>query len=110
MPATFAPPVQLLSPHLGVSSDGFLALNAGVGADLIEALDAAVASLFLHVLLPLQVFTAVVAVKAVQHGAHGVTARPCKREEGEGAALSPWQLLQLLGAVQIGRVRTMAQH
>lgn len=59
-------PVTVLEMQLlGVSSNGFLALNAGVGTDLLKALDAAVTTLFLHILLPLQRVTAVVAVKAL---------------------------------------------
>lgn len=69
--------------HLGVSTDGFLALDAGVGTDLVEALDAAVPALLLHVLLPLQRVAAVEAVEALRHGAHGVTARPCRRNQHE---------------------------
>lgn len=71
-------PVTVLEMQLlGVGTDGFLALNAGVGTDLVKALDTAVAALLLHVLLPLQRVTAVVAVKTLRHGAHSVTARPC---------------------------------
>lgn len=98
------------STDLGVSPDGFLALGAGVGAELLEALDAAVPPLLLHVLLAVQRVPAVVAVEALRHGAHGVAAaRPCKSTAGEGAALRPWELLQLPGAVRISR-RNVAQE
>lgn len=71
-------PVTVLEMQLlGVGTDGFLALNAGVGTDLVKALDTAVAALLLHVLLPVQRVTAVIAVKALRHGAHSVTAGPC---------------------------------
>lgn len=70
-------PVTVLEMQLlGVSANGFLALDAGVGTDLLKALDAAVAALLLHVLLALQRVAAVVAVKALRHGAHAVTAGP----------------------------------
>lgn len=59
-------PVAVLEMQLlGVGPDGFLALSAGVGAELLEALDAAVPPLLLHVLLALQRVPAVVAVKAL---------------------------------------------
>lgn len=86
-------PTEVLSTDLGVGPDGFLALHAGVGAELLEALDAAVPPLLLHILLALQGVTAVVAVKALRHRAHGVAARPsCKSTVGEGTALRPWKL------------------
>lgn len=77
----------MLSTDLGVGPDGFLALGAGVGTELLEALDAAVPPLLLHVLLALQRVAAVVAVEALRHGAHGVAAGPCKSTEAEGSAL-----------------------
>lgn len=89
IPVSCSSPVPALSTHLGVSADGFLALDAGVGADLVEALDAAVAPLLLHVLLALQRVAAVEAVEALRHGAHGVTARPCERNQRELTALNP---------------------
>lgn len=59
-------PVAVLEMQLlGVGPDGFLALGAGVGAELLEALDAAVPPLLLHILLALQRVPAVVAVKAL---------------------------------------------
>lgn len=77
----------MLSTDLGVGPDGFLALGAGVGTELLEALDAAVPPLLLHVLLALQRVAAVVAVEALRHRAHGVAAGPCKSTEAERAAL-----------------------
>lgn len=86
-------PTEVLSTDLGVGPDGFLALHAGVGAELLEALDAAVPPLLLHILLALQGVTAVVAVEALRHRAHGVAARPsCKSTVGERTALRPWKL------------------
>lgn len=61
---------------LGVSANGFLALDTGVGTEFFKALHTAVASLLLHILLPVQRVAAVVAIKALRHGAHGVTAGP----------------------------------
>lgn len=89
---------EVLSTDLGVGPDGFLALGAGVGAELLEAFDAAVPPLLLHVLLALQRVPAVVAVEALRHGAHGVAARPCESTAAEGTALRPWKLLQPPGA------------
>lgn len=62
---------------LGVSANGFLALDTGVGTEFFKALHTAVASLLLHILLPVQRVAAVVAIKALRHGAHSVTAGPC---------------------------------
>lgn len=64
-------PVAVLIGHLlGVRADGLAALHTGVGAELVKALQAAVAAILLHVLLPLQGVPAVVAVKLLSHGAH----------------------------------------
>lgn len=68
-------------PYLGISPDGLPALGTGVGAELLKALDAAVASLLLHVLLPMQWGAAIVAVEAFRHGAHGVAAGTCSGED-----------------------------
>lgn len=100
---------EVLSTDLGVSPDGFLALGAGVGAELLEAFDAAVPPLLLHVLLALQRVPAVVAVEALRHGAHGVAARPCESTAAEGTALRPWKLLQPPGAGHSSR-RKVAQE
>ena len=59
--------------HLGVGTDGLLALGAGVGAELVKALGADVLVILLHVLLPVQVVTAVVAVEALTHGGGEIT-------------------------------------
>lgn len=67
--------------HLGVRTDGLLALGAGVGAQLVEALDAHVLVVLLHVLLAVQVVAAVEAVGAVAHGGGGeVTPRACRSD------------------------------
>lgn len=74
--ASFTHPLCLsltLCFHLGVSADGLLALSAGVGAELVEALGADVLVILLHVLLPVQVLTAVVAVEALTHGGGEIT-------------------------------------
>lgn len=64
-------PVAVLIVHLlGVGADGLPAVHTGVGAELVEALEAAVVAVLLHVLLPLQVVPAVVAVELLSHGAH----------------------------------------
>lgn len=66
-------PVAVLIMYLlGVCSNGLAALHTGVGAELVEALQAAVVAVLLHVLLPLQGVPAVVAVKLLSHGAHFV--------------------------------------
>lgn len=59
--------------HLGVRTDGLFALCAGVGAQLVEALDAHVLVVLLHVFLAVQVVAAVEAVGAVSHGGGEVT-------------------------------------
>lgn len=63
--------------NLGVRTDGLLALGAGVGAQLVEALDAHVLVVLLHVLLAVQVVAAVEAVGAVGHGGGEVTPGTC---------------------------------
>jgi len=63
--------------HLGVSPDGTFALCTGVGAELVEALGAHVLLLLLHVLLPVQVVPAVVAVEAISHGGAEITFVTC---------------------------------
>lgn len=90
-------PTEELSTDLGVGPDGFLALDAGVGAELVEALDTAVPPLLLHVLLALQGIPAVMAVKALRHGAHGVAARPCKSTAMKGQYQGPDSCSSLLG-------------
>lgn len=54
--------------HLGVSTNGAFALCARIGAELIKALGAHVLVILLHILLAMQIVTAVVAVKAISHG------------------------------------------
>lgn len=68
-------------PYLGIGPDGLPALGTSVSAELLKALDAAVASLLLHILLPMQRGAAIVAVKAFRHGAHGVAAGTCSGED-----------------------------
>lgn len=68
--------------YLGVSADGFAALHAGVGAELVEALQAAVVAVLLHVLLSLQRVPAVVAVKLLGHGAYLVAGGACGGQGG----------------------------
>lgn len=63
--------------HLGVRTDGLLALSAGVGAQLVKALDAHVLVVLLHALLAVQVVAAVEAVGAVGHGGGEVSPRTC---------------------------------
>uniref|UniRef100_A0A2D4J3K5 Secreted protein n=1 Tax=Micrurus lemniscatus lemniscatus TaxID=129467 RepID=A0A2D4J3K5_MICLE len=72
---TVVVPVAVLEVQLlRISPDGLPALGTGVGAKLLKALDAAVASFLLHILLPVQRGATIVAVKALGHGAHGVAA------------------------------------
>lgn len=67
-------PVSVLVVELlGVSSNGAFTLSTGVGAELLKALGANVLVVFLHILLPVQVVTAVVAVKAISHGGGEIT-------------------------------------
>ena len=47
-------------------------------AELVEALEAAVVAVLLHVLLPLQVVSAVVAVELLSHGAYFIAGRTCE--------------------------------
>lgn len=62
------PVAVLMVQLLGVSTNGTSALCAGIGTELIEALGAHVLVILLHILLPVQIVTAVVAVEAVGHG------------------------------------------
>lgn len=69
-------PVAVLVVHLlGVGANGLAALHTRVGAELVEALEAAVVAVLLHVLLPLQVVPAVVAVELLSHGAYFIAGR-----------------------------------
>lgn len=83
-----APSRSTLSParprgrYLGVGADGLAALHARVGAELVEALEAAVVAVLLHVLLSLQVVPAVVAVEFLSHGAHLVAGGTCGGRAG----------------------------
>ena len=54
--------------HLSVCPDRASAFHARVGADLVKALGAHVLLVLLHVLLAMQVVTAVEAVKSFGHG------------------------------------------
>lgn len=56
--------------YLGVRTNGLATFHAGVGAELVKALQAAVVAILLHILLPLKGVPAVVAVKLLSHGAH----------------------------------------
>lgn len=72
------PPACPHSRHyLGVGADGLAALHTRVGTELVEALEAAVVAVLLHVLLSLQVVSAVVAVELLSHGAYFIAGRTC---------------------------------
>lgn len=72
---TVVVPVAVLEMQLlGIGPDGLPALGAGVGAELLKALDAAMAAFLLHILLSVQWGAAIMAIKAFGHGAHGVAA------------------------------------
>lgn len=91
-------PVAVLVVHLlAVRTDGLAAVHAGVGAELVKALQAGVVAILLHVLLPLQGVPAVVAVKLLSHGAHPVPGgtshwmcgeRMCSARAGYGLSTS----------------------
>lgn len=73
-------PVAILIVHLlSISTYGLAAFHAGVGAELIKALQAAVTAVLLHILLPLQGVPAVVTVKLLRHGAHLIAGRTSHR-------------------------------
>lgn len=63
--------------HLGIGTNGASALSTGVGTELIEALGAHVFFILLHILLPVQVVAAVVAVEAVSHGGGEIALGTC---------------------------------
>lgn len=63
--------------YLAVRTDGLAAVHAGVGAELVKALQAGVVAILLHILLPLQGVPAVVAVKLLSHGAHPIPRGTC---------------------------------
>lgn len=71
------PPAPHSRHYLGVGADGLAALHTRVGAELVEALEAAVVAVLLHVLLSLQVVSAVVAVELLSHGAYFIAGRTC---------------------------------
>lgn len=76
-----AVPVAVLIAHLlGVGTDALVAFHTGIGTELVKAVQAAAVAILLHVVLPLQGVTAVVAVK-LGHGAHlvpaGISHWPC---------------------------------
>lgn len=80
--------------HLGVCTDGLLALGAGVGAQLVKALDAHVLLILLHALLAVQVVAAVEAVDAVGHGGGEVTPGTCGSDsERESPFTHQWGAL-----------------
>ena len=64
--------------HLGIGADGAAAVSAGVGTELIEALGAHMLFVLLHVLLPVQVVPAVVAVEAISHGGGEIMPETCR--------------------------------
>lgn len=67
-------PVAVLVVHLlGVRTNGLAAFCAGVGTELVKALQAAMVAVLLHIFFPLQGVPAVVAVKLLSHGANLVT-------------------------------------
>lgn len=78
---------ETLGSHLGVGTDGTLALCTGVGTELIKALGANVLLILLHVLLPVQVVTAIVTVKAISHGGGEVTPGTWEKQERSSIAL-----------------------
>lgn len=63
--------------HLGVCTNGAFALCAGVGTELIKALGAHMLLVLLHIFLPVQVVTAVVAVKSISHGGSEIIPGTC---------------------------------
>ena len=67
------PGAVLMVQLLGVSTNRTFALCAGVGTEFIKALSAHVLVVLLHILLPVQVVTAVGAVEAIGHGGGKVT-------------------------------------
>lgn len=67
------PVAVLMVQLLGISTNGASALCAGVGTELIKTLGAHVLVVLLHILLPVQVVTAVVAVEAISHGGGKIT-------------------------------------
>lgn len=80
-------PVAILIVHLlSISAYGLAAFHAGVGAELVKALQAAVTAILLHILLPLQGVPAVVTVELLRHGAHliagGTSHRMCSGRAG----------------------------
>lgn len=80
-------PVAILIVHLlSISAYGLAAFHAGVGAELVKALQAAVTAILLHILLPLQGVPAVVTVELLRHGAHliagGTSHRVCSGRAG----------------------------
>lgn len=66
------------TPHLCISAYRFATLSAGVGAELVEAAQTHVLVLFVGVLLSLQVFSAVEAVKTLSHCGAQIAARACR--------------------------------
>lgn len=78
----------LVVQFLGVGTNGAFALCAGVGAELIKALGAHVLVVLLHVLLAVQVVTAIVAVKAVSHGGGEVAPGTPPKRTDERLSLS----------------------
>lgn len=65
--------------HLGVGTNRTSALCAGVGTEFVKALGAHMLLILLHVLLPVQVVTAVVAVEPVGHGGAEITPGTCEK-------------------------------
>lgn len=67
--------------NLGVGTNRASALCTRVGAQLVKALGAHMLVVLLHILLPVQIITAVVAVEAIGHGGGEVTPRTCEKRK-----------------------------
>lgn len=69
--------------YLGIRAYGLAAFHAGVGAELVEAFQAAVMAVLLHILLPLQGVPTVVTVELLGHGAHLIAGGTWRGKQGE---------------------------
>lgn len=74
--AVLVPVTVLMVQLLGISPNGATAFGACVGTELVEALCTHVLLILHHILLPMQVVTAIVTVKAFRHGGSRVAPRP----------------------------------
>lgn len=73
------PVAVLMMQFLGINTNGSTTFYTGVGTQLVEALGAHVLLILLHVLLALQVVTAIVAVKAFSHGRGEIAPRALQK-------------------------------